>query len=131
LRLFHPFLPFITEELWAHMVEHGVKRESILALSQWPVPKGLQSAAADDEIGWVQRVISDVRSVRTEMNVPAGAKIPLIVTGATPVVRERTREHEDTISRLARLESITFAEQAPKGSALIVIGDVTIAYPLI
>ncbi len=130
LKLLHPFMPFITEELWAHMVEHGVKRESILALSQWPVPKGLQSAAADDEIGWVQRVISDVRSVRTEMNVPAGAKIPLIVTGATPVVRERAREHEDTISRLARLESITFAEQAPKGSALIVIGDVTIALPL-
>ncbi len=130
LKLLHPFMPFITEELWAHMVEHGVKRESILALSQWPVPKGLQSAAADEEIGWVQRVISDVRSVRTEMNVPAGAKIPLIVTGATPIVRERAREHEDTISRLARLESITFAEQTPKGSALIVIGDVTIALPL-
>ena len=130
LKLLHPFMPFITEELWTHMVEHGVKRDSILALSQWPVPKGLQKPAADEEIVWVQRVISDVRSVRTEMNVPAGAKIPLVVTGATPLVRERAREHEDTISRLARLESITFAEHPPKGSALIVVGDVTLALPL-
>jgi valyl-tRNA synthetase len=130
LKLLHPFMPFITEELWTHMVEHGVKRETILALSVWPVPKGLQNAAADAEIEWVKRVISEVRSVRTEMNVPAGAKIPLVVTGVTPLVRQRALEHEDTISRLARLDSITFADHAPKGSALIVVGDVTLALPL-
>ena len=130
LKLLHPFMPFITEELWAHMVEHGVRRETILALSVWPVPKGLQNAAADEEIGWVQRVISEVRSVRTEMNVPAGAKIPLIVTGVTPLVRERARRHDETIMRLARLDSITFADSAPKGSALIVVGEVTLALPL-
>jgi valyl-tRNA synthetase len=130
LKLLHPFMPFITEELWTHMVEHGVKRETILALSVWPVPKGLQNAAADAEIEWVKRVISEVRSVRTEMNVPAGAKIPLVVTGVTPLVRQRALEHEDTISRLARLDSNTFADHAPKGSALIVVGDVTLALPL-
>jgi valyl-tRNA synthetase len=130
LKLLHPFMPFITEELWAHMVEHGVKRETILALSQWPAPKGLQNPAADEEIGWVQRVISEVRSVRTEMNVPAGAKIPLLMMGASKAVKERMQAHDETIMRLARLDEIKFAKEAPKGSALIVIGDVTLALPL-
>jgi valyl-tRNA synthetase len=130
LKLLHPFMPFITEELWAHMVEHGIKRENCLALAQWPTPKGLQNPAADEEIAWVQSVISEVRSVRTEMNVPAGAKIPLIVMGASKALKTRAQAHDETIMRLARLEDITFAEQAPKGSALIVIGDVTMALPL-
>ncbi len=130
LKLLHPFMPFITEELWAHMVEHGVKRESILTLSRWPVVKGLGSPEADEEIGWVVQVISDIRSVRTEMNVPAGAKVPLVVTGASPKLKERAQVHDETIMRLARLEDISFADQAPKGSALIVVGEVTLALPL-
>ena len=130
LKLLHPFMPFITEELWAHMVEHGVKRESILTLSRWPVVKGLGSPEADEEIGWVVQVISDIRSVRTEMNVPAGAKVPLVVTGASPELKERAQVHDETIMRLARLEDISFADQAPKGSALIVVGEVTLALPL-
>jgi valyl-tRNA synthetase len=130
LKLLHPFMPFITEELWAHMVEHGVRRDNCLALAQWPAPKGLQSASADEEIAWVQRVISEVRSVRTEMNVPAGAKIPLIVMGASKALKARARDHDETIMRLARLEDITFADAAPKGSALVVIGEATMALPL-
>ena len=74
LKLLHPFMPFITEELWAHMVEHGVKRRALLALSEWPQYSGLESREADEEIGWVVRVVSEIRSVRTEMNVPAGPR---------------------------------------------------------
>jgi valyl-tRNA synthetase len=130
LKLLHPFMPFITEELWAHMVEHGERRLSLLCLSEWPKLSGLASPAADEEIGWVVRLVSEVRSVRTEMNIPAGAKIPLVITGASEATVARARRHDETIQRLARLESIAFATAAPKGAALIVIGEATVALPL-
>jgi valyl-tRNA synthetase len=123
-------MPFITEELWAHMVEHGVKRQNLLALSEWPTLSGLVDEAVDAEIGWVVRLIGEIRSVRTEMNVPVAAKVPLALPGANAAVRERARRHEETISRLARLESIAFPKTAPKGAALIVVGDTTVALPL-
>ncbi len=130
LKLLHPFMPFITEELWAHMVEHGEQRLSLLCLSEWPRLSGLQSPAADEEIGWVVKLVSDVRSVRTEMNIPAGAKIPLVLSGASEATIQRARRHDDTIRRLARLDDIDFSDEAPKGAALIVIGEATIALPL-
>ena len=130
LKLLHPFMPFITEELWAHMGEHGVERDNLLALSTWPVLSGLSDAAADAEMGWVVKLISEVRSVRSEMNVPAGAKIPLVFSGADATIRSRVEHHEETINRLGRLDSITFAESSPKGAALIVIGATTAALPL-
>jgi valyl-tRNA synthetase len=130
LKLLHPFMPFITEELWAHMVEHGERREDLLALSQWPVLSGLGDKEVEEEIGWVVRLISEIRSVRTEMNVPIATKVPLSLPGATPEVRERARRHEETISRMARLESIGFPKTAPKGSAVLVVGDTTAAFPL-
>ena len=130
LKLLHPFMPFITEELWAHMVEHGEQRQSLLALSEWPRLSGLASEDADAEIGWIVELVSEVRSVRTEMNVPAGAKIPLIISGAREETVARARRHEETISRLARLESISFGDAIPKGAALIVIDEATAALPL-
>ena len=130
LKLLHPFMPFITEELWAHMVEHGEKRRSLLALSEWPSFTGLSDEKVDEEIGWVVRLIGEIRSVRTEMNVPAAAKVPLALPGATAALRERARRHEETISRLARLESISFPKVPPKGAALIVVGETTAALSL-
>jgi valyl-tRNA synthetase len=130
LKLLHPFMPFITEELWAHQAEQaGVKRE-LLALSPWPHLQGLADPAADEEMGWVVRLVSEVRSVRSEMNVPAAAKVPLVLVGADKVLRERADRHAETISRLARLESLSFARTAPKGAALIVFAETTAALPL-
>jgi valyl-tRNA synthetase len=130
LKLLHPFMPFITEELWAHMVEHGEQRENLLALSQWPKLSGFTDAAVEEEIGWVVRLVSEIRSVRTEMNVPVAAKIPLALPGAGTALKERAKKHQETISRLARLESITFPKAAPKGAAVIVVGDTSAALPL-
>ena len=130
LKLLHPFMPFITEELWARLVEVGVERESLLCLSTWPVFEGLADADADEEIGWLVKLVSEVRSVRSEMNVPAGAKIPLVLVGANKATRARAEHHEDTIKRLARLDAISFAKAPPKGSAQIVLGEATAALPL-
>jgi valyl-tRNA synthetase len=130
LKLLHPFMPFITEELWARLVEVGIERDSLLALSAWPKFSGLANAEADEEIGWLVRLVSEVRSVRSEMNVPGGAKVPLVLVGAGPAERQRTQQHEETIERLARLVDITFAKAPPKGAAQIVLGTMTAALPL-
>ena len=83
LKILHPIMPFITEELWGRMVEVGEHRHSLLCLAQWPDLSGLGDADADAEIGWLIALISEIRSVRSEMNVPAAAKVPLVLVGAS------------------------------------------------
>jgi valyl-tRNA synthetase len=131
LKLLHPFMPFITEELWQRMAEHATPRAGLLALSEWPRHDGLADAAADAEIGWVVQLVSEVRSVRTEMNVPAGAKIPLVLSGGDGAdARTRVGHHYDEIVRLARLDGVTFADQPPSKAAIVMVGDATAALPL-
>ena len=128
--LLHPFMPFITEELWEKTAEHGPKRRSLLALAPWPTFAGLENATADAEMSWVIKLVSEVRSVRSEMNVPAAAKAPLVLTGASPETKARAQRHAETINRLARLDSITFADAPPKGSVQIVVDEATVALPV-
>jgi valyl-tRNA synthetase len=130
LPLLHPFMPFITEELWAKTGEDGPARASLLALAPWPRLLGLSDPEADAEIGWVVSLVSEVRSVRAEMNVPAGAKVPLVLVNASAETRARAERHDETLKRLARLDAITFEAAAPKGAAQIVVGDTTAALPL-
>ena len=130
LKVLHPFMPFVTEELWERIVEHGIQRDAILALSPWPVHDGLQNGEADSEIGWVIRLVSEIRSVRSEMNVPAGAKIPLEIVGASKDERARVERHEETINRLARLSRVSFVKASSKGAAVIVFEETTAALPL-
>ena len=130
LKLLHPFMPFVTEELWAHMVEYGEGRGSLLALAKWPVLRDLEDKASDHQIDWLINLVSEIRSVRSEMNVPAGAKIPLVILGGDKVAHRRAMTHGETLKRLARLDDIEFAEAAPKGSAMVVAGETTAALPL-
>jgi valyl-tRNA synthetase len=130
LKLLHPFMPFITEELWAHMVEHGEARRNLLCLSEWPQLSGLANPKVDEEIAWVIAFIEEVRSVRQEMNVPAGLKVPLQVSGASAKTTNWLRDHEDTLKRLARADSLTLVKTPPKGAALMVVAEATIALPL-
>jgi valyl-tRNA synthetase len=129
-RLLHPFMPFLTEELWGSDVLGDVKRDTCLALAAWPQLQGLEDAAAEAEIGFVVDVISDVRSVRSEMNVPAGTQIPLVFVGADPAVILRVKNWDETIKRLARLSEIAFASQAPGQAAQLVVRGTLAALPL-
>jgi valyl-tRNA synthetase len=126
LLLLHPFMPFVTEELW----QKTAARETWLIDAAWPAYKGLGDARADAEIEWVIRFISEVRSVRAEMNVPAGAKIAAVIAGANGETRRRADSWEAEIMRLARLSSIGFEDAVPKASAQIVLGEATVALPL-
>jgi valyl-tRNA synthetase len=129
LKLLHPFMPFVTEELWAKLAAEGEGRETLLALAPWPHHRGLEYADADAEIGWVIRLVSEVRSVRSEMNVPAGAKVPLVISGASHETAARAKRHEDTIVRLARIDTMSFGK-APAGAVQIVLDEATLALPL-
>ena len=126
LILLHPFMPFVTEELW----QQTARRDTWLIETNWPSYKGLGDAQADAEMEWVIRFISEVRSVRAEMNVPAGAKIASVIVSANSETRRRADGWENEIMRLARLSSISFEDQVPKASAQIVLEEATVALPL-
>jgi valyl-tRNA synthetase len=130
LQLLHPFMPFVTEELWEKRAPEGERRESLLMLTGWPGHIGLENAKADAEMDWVIRFITEVRSVRAEMNVPAAAKVPLVIVGASDETQARVAAHDETLKRLARIETIEFADAPPSGSVQIVLDEATLAMPL-
>ncbi|ATQ67946.1 MULTISPECIES: valine--tRNA ligase [Methylosinus] len=128
--LLHPFMPFLTEELWGVKGLEGPPRETPLALAPWPALTGLRDAAAEAEIGWVVDLVSEVRSVRSELNLAAGAEAPLVLVAAGAEVEARISVWGDTARKLARLSSIGFSDTAPKSSAQLLVRGVLAAIPL-
>ncbi|MGO1160387.1 valine--tRNA ligase [Brucella pseudogrignonensis] len=128
-KMLHPFMPFMTEELWTLTAGEGTKRESVLALADWPQLSFEDEESATD-INWFVDLVMGIRSVRAEMNVPAGAVAPIVVLEANAATLDRFARHDAAIKRLARVESVSFAEEAPKGSAQLVHGEATICLPL-
>ncbi|RUT32673.1 valine--tRNA ligase [Arsenicitalea aurantiaca] len=130
LKLLHPFMPFVTEELWGETGKIGPAREKLLIVSRWPDLSGLEDADADAEMDWLIQLVSGIRSVRTEMNVPAGAKIALQIIGAGEETGTRVEANLAAIERLARLESVSYGSEVPAGSAQIILGEAVFALPL-
>jgi valyl-tRNA synthetase len=127
LKILHPFMPFITEELWR--VTETSRRERMLALATWP---GQQPHFADahEEVSWLIELVTAVRSVRTEMNVPAGSLIPIEFVNPSDVTKKRAEFWDPTFNRLARISGGTFPPKVRPGSAQIVVGGETVALPL-
>ncbi len=126
--LLHPFMPFITEELWSIKGAEGPARDSLLVLAQWPSLEGLENAEAESEIGWVVDLISEIRSLRAEMNL--NVETELLLIGADAGLQTRATRWEETIRKLARQSKIGFAEAAPKSSAQIIVRGGVVAIPL-
>ncbi len=124
-KLLHPFMPFMTEELWAHTES----RDTLLCHADWPAPEFTDDAAAA-EINWLVDLVSGLRSARAEMNVPPSAVAPLIVVGASDTTEARLKRHDAAIRRMARVESIEMAAAAPKGAAQVVVGEAVACLPL-
>ncbi len=130
LKLLHPFMPFITEQLWQVTAEQGPARGSLLALTPWPQLSGLDDDKAEAEIGWGIDLVTAIRSVRSEMNIPPATLIPLALAGVSAVIDARVGRWSEVIRRLARLSSISVSSTVPQGAVqLLVRGDVA-ALPL-
>jgi valyl-tRNA synthetase len=128
LKLLHPVMPFITEELWdklGHRTVHGM-----LISQPWPAPTSVD-ATAEGEISWLVKLISDIRSARAELKVPDGAKLKLLAVGANETTRGRLDTHRAAIERLARVEAVDASAKAiPQAALQIVVGEATYALPV-
>ncbi len=130
LKLLHPFMPYVTEELWQE-IKPADTDAKFLMLENWPqIPKNLMNKDADEEINWVIKAITGIRSVRSEMNVPAGSKIPLIVSGSNKLTQQRIDRHNDVLKRLARLDNITLQNDFPEGSIQSIVEEAVFAIHL-
>ncbi len=129
LLLMHPITPFITEELWTELSD---KRTSSIMIAEWPeLDDGLINTAANEEMDWVVRLISQVRTIRSEMNVPPGAKIPLILKDAGERAQSCLVNHADLLKRVARLSSLELLSgDIPTGSVQDVIDEAILILPI-
>ncbi len=130
LALLHPFMPFVTEELWSVTAEDAAPRASLLALAPWPQLDGLDDAKAEAEIGWVIDLITAIRSVRAEMNISPAAQLPLVLAGASAETRARAGRWSEFLKRLARLGDVTFADAPPQGAVQLLVRGEIAALPL-
>jgi valyl-tRNA synthetase len=157
LKLLHPFMPFITEELWAVTA----KRDGLLALTEWPRKAGgltseqlalmattspndgllppvllaldagdFSDPAAEAEIGWVVDLVTAIRSVRAEMNITPATLTPLVLAGASPETKGRAQRWNDVVRRMARLADLSFADRAPEGAVQLLVRGEVAALPL-
>ena len=127
LKLLHPFMPFITEELWRVTAREG--RQTLLVLTAWP---GEQPYFMDaqEEVGWLIDLVSAIRSVRTEMNVAQSIELPLVLVTASATTRARAQRWGETIQRLARISQISLGTTAPQGAVQLIVRGEIAALPL-
>lgn len=129
LVLLNPFMPFITEELYASIAKR--KSGELLMGTSWPTyAPALSDDDAVKEIVWVQNIISEIRSIRADMNVPPKAQINLLVKDACEKTKAGFATYEDVIKAMARLSAITPTEIPPKGAVQTVVGNITLMLPI-
>ncbi len=126
LVMLHPFMPFITEELW-HLTG---SRDNELIVARWPQALAAVDQDAQAEIDWLIRLVSAIRTARTELNVPPGAKLPMVVRDAAEATQRRLDRQGVALARLGRVESLTFGEPPAGGAAQIVVDEATFILPL-
>ena len=126
LKLLHPFMPFITEELWSGVAD---SREDNLIVTAWPeLGDELVNAEAGANIEWLQTLITNIRSVRADMNIPPKKKAPLLMIADT--LDPRLASYAEQLSPMARVEHVDLAAAAPDNALQTVVDGVTYAIPL-
>lgn len=128
LVLLHPIMPFITEELWGILGE----RSKMLIHADWPTytAADLVDADADREMNWVLTLIEEIRSSRAQMHVPAGLKLAMLQLDLDDAGQGAWDRNETLIKRLARIDSLSAVDTAPKGCITIAVEGGTFALPL-
>lgn len=131
LRFLHPFMPYMTEVLWKNLHPDA----DLLMGADWPQDQDLSYEESSQDIEWLIQVISEVRSIRAEMNVPPVAHLNLSFYDAGSTIHRRVRIYEDLLMKLARLQHLrVFSEplthRDAKGAAQVVVGEATLLIPL-
>ncbi len=126
LVMLHPFMPFITEELWHAMGE----RNYDLIVAKWPEPKADLDLAAGAEINWLIQLVTEVRSAKNELGIAPGARLNAFVRDASAETLARIERQTAAIARQARLDSISNAEAPAGGAVQIVVDEATFVIPL-
>ncbi|WP_288441964.1 valine--tRNA ligase [uncultured Pseudomonas sp.] len=133
LRLAHPFMPFITEEIWQRIAPlAGIEGKTIM-LQPWPVANESRiDAAAEGDIEWLKELMVGLRNIRAEMNIGPGKPLPLFLKNANADDQRRLQENEALLKKLAKVESFTVlgdADEAPL-SATALVGDLQVLVPM-
>ena len=128
--MLHPFMPFITEELWHSMAAETGGREYDLIVAKWPQPGVEVDKDAKAEVDWLIRLISAVRAAKVELNIAPGTKMTAHVRDGDDSLKDRIARQSAALDRVGRLESVSF-DPAPEGAnAQIVIDGATYVLPL-
>jgi valyl-tRNA synthetase len=130
LVMLHPFMPFVTEELWHAMADPAEPRPYDLILARWPSPEASVDPAAKAEIDALVEVVAGVRTLRAELNIPWTATLTPHLLGADEAVLARLQAGAPVLARMAKVEAPVAAGSPPPGSAQIVAAGATIAFPL-
>jgi valyl-tRNA synthetase len=127
LKLLHPFMPFVTEELWDRRAPGRADDKGYLMLQSWPAATGFGHADASAEIEWLIEMITEIRSLRNDLGVPAGAKVPLTLVNPSAEDVERLTRNDDVLRRMARLDETATADALPAGSVSTLVGSTVAA----
>ena len=130
LKYLQPIMPFVTEELWRQLAPEG-GREGSLMLQSWPeLGSDLRAPDAEEEMAWVIKLVGEIRAVRSEMNVPPSAELPMTLAGASALSLKRLDTNRGLIGRLARLSEITVSDTIPSGAVQVVVDEAVAALPI-
>jgi valyl-tRNA synthetase len=132
LKLLHPVMPFLTEELWDQTADLGAARaEPLLIAARWPDLSALApDPAAAAEVGLVIAAIAEGRSVRSELNVPLGARPSLLVVEADAAQSAILAAYAPVIGQMLRVSGVSVVTEAPAGSIPFVVQGATLALPV-
>jgi len=133
LRLLHPIMPFITEELWQKVAPLANKKGDTIMLQPYPrIDESKLDEAAVAELEWVKNFITGIRGIRSEMDIKPGKLLPVLLQNGKILDQQRLQNNESLISSLAKLESITWIEtdQETPESATALVGDMSLLIPL-
>ena len=123
LKLLHPFMPFVTEELWERRAPGRAHDQGFLMLQQWPAITEFGHAEASAEIEWLIEMITEIRSLRNDLGVPAGAKVPMTLLNPSSVDTQRLERNDEVLRRMARLDETATATSQPAGSVSTLVGS--------
>ncbi len=133
LRLMHPLMPFITEELWQHFAPLTANSgKSIMLQSLPPYEKDKSDREAGKEIDWLKQFIMSIRKIRSEMDIAPGKRLPLVLENASELDLNRLQHHRPLLTSLAKLDTISVLNQdeTPPESATALMGEMKLLIPL-